>query len=101
VLAVSTSPEWWSRGLLWRRQKCALCQEASGNGDSKGPVVQLNQLRRTATCPTCGFCGDRDHNAAMNLRAIVVCLVLTGKRPKYTTTTWMGQYINAIAAPSR
>jgi hypothetical protein len=37
----------------------------------------------------------------MNLRAIVVCLVLTGKRPKYTTTTWMGQYINAVAAPSR
>jgi transposase len=74
------------------RQKCALCQEA-GDGRGKGPVVQLDTLRRTATCPTCGHCGDRDHNAAMNLRAVLLSLVHEKCHPGYLSMEWMQAYL--------
>jgi hypothetical protein len=92
LLFVSSLPGYGAMRSSECRQKCALCQEA-GDGRGKGPVVQLDKLRRTATCPTCGHCGDRDHNAAMNLRAVLLSLLDRKGHPSYLSTEWMGQYL--------
>jgi transposase len=82
--------------MCWRwlvfRQKCATCREQCEANGGKGAVVQLSKLSRIASCPTCGYCGDRDQHAAMNIEAVVRSLVLTGKRPDYMTTKWMHKY---------
>jgi transposase len=73
------------------RQKCAFCR-APGNGNEKGPVVQLDKSARTATCSVCGYHGDRDKHAGVNIEAIVWSLILTGERPASLCAPYIGVY---------
>jgi transposase len=55
-------------------------------------VVQLNKSARTASCSDCGYHGDRDKHAGVNIEAIVWSLILTGERPTSLCAPWMSRY---------
>jgi hypothetical protein len=84
-----------------RRQKCAVCRAPCADDGGKGAVVELDKLTRTATCPDCSHCADRDQHAAMNIKAIALSLLLTGKRPDHVNPKWIVRYDHLVPRPGQ